>query len=57
MASPTQKIERRRTRKKTAAGSRRKRDIRRDERIKLAAIAKEIGLAASGQLDQKQESR
>ena len=57
MASATQKIERRRNRKKTAQGSRRKRDIRRDARAKLAVIAKEIGLDTAGQLDGRQESR
>jgi len=53
MASPTQKIRRRRNRKKTALGSRRKREIRRVERAKLAAVAREIGLAVPGQLDRQ----
>ncbi|MBM4398588.1 MAG: hypothetical protein FJ087_23245 [Deltaproteobacteria bacterium] len=57
MASATQKVDRRRNRKKTAQGSRRKRDIRHDASVKLAAVAKEIGLAAAGQLDAKQEAR
>ena len=57
MASPTVKMDRRRNRKKTAQGSRRKREIRRDERAKLAKIATEIGLSAAGQLDARAESK
>jgi hypothetical protein len=52
MASATRKVKRIRKNKETASGSRRKREIRRAERAKLAAVAKEIGLSTAGQLGQ-----
>jgi len=50
MASATQKVRRIRDKKKVAAGSRRKREIRRDERVKAAKVALTLGLATPGLL-------
>ena len=50
MASPTLKVKKIRKAKEYGGGRRRKREIRRDLRRKLADIAQRIGLAAPDQL-------
>ena len=50
MASATQKVRRIRAKKKVSSGSRRKREIRRDERVKAALVAATLGLATAGLL-------
>ncbi len=44
MASVTTKTKRRRKAKKTAIGQRRKREIRRDARARIAELGKRLGL-------------
>jgi hypothetical protein len=51
MASATLKVKKIRGRKETSSGARRKREIRRDLRLKLVEVAKAIGLDVPGQLD------
>jgi hypothetical protein len=50
MASPTRKIKKIRKAKVTAQGARRKRAIRHDRRVKLAELAKKLGLDVPGAL-------
>ena len=50
MASATQKVRKIRANKKTSQGARRKREIRRDSRIKAAQLAEVLGLSSVGLL-------
>ena len=50
MASPTRKIKKIRKAKITAQGARRKRAIRHDRSVKLAELAKKLGLDVPGAL-------
>jgi hypothetical protein len=50
MASATQKVRKIRSAKKVSQGARRKREIRRDARIKAAQVAEMLGLSTAGQL-------
>jgi hypothetical protein len=50
MASPTNKRKKIRKAKGTAQGSRRKKEIRRQERLKLAEVGKKLGLPTKGML-------
>lgn len=49
MASVTTKTRRRRKAKKTAIGHRRKREIRREVRARISALAERLGLAPINQ--------
>jgi hypothetical protein len=50
MPSNTQKVRKIRANKKVSSGSRRKREIRRDERVKAAKVAEALGLTTVGLL-------
>lgn len=50
MPSNTQKVRKIRANKKVAEGQRRKREIRRDARVKAAQVAEMLGLSKAGML-------
>jgi hypothetical protein len=50
MASATQKVRKIRANKKVSQGARRKREQRRDDRVKAAKVAAMLGLSTVGQL-------
>jgi hypothetical protein len=50
MPSNTQKVRKIRANKKVSSGARRKREIRRDERVKATKVAEALGLTTVGLL-------